>query len=99
MTAFDLQLAHGKCIHHRPELEASSLCGCFYCLATFVPGEIVDWCDDGNTGLCPKCGVDSVLGDSSGYPIAERDFLGAMKTRWFGAGCAATTWTNAGRGG
>jgi acetone carboxylase gamma subunit len=37
----------------------------------------------GQTALCPECGIDSVIGDASGYPITEA-FLGKMKTFWFG---------------
>ena len=36
----------------------------------------------GRTALCPKCGIDSVLGDKSGYPM-EKDFLQAMNKVWF----------------
>ena len=49
--------------------------------------EIEDWCDsqwhpDGATALCPKCGIDSVIGDNSGYPITT-EFLQQMRKRWF----------------
>ena len=33
--------------------------------------------------LCPSCGIDSVIGDASGFPITE-EFLVAMEARWFG---------------
>ena len=36
----------------------------------------------GSTALCPKCGIDSVLGDKSGYLI-DKDFLEAMHKIWF----------------
>jgi len=35
------------------------------------PNEIQDWTDDGDTALCPKCGIDSVIGSVSGYPICK----------------------------
>jgi len=56
--------------------------GAFYCLEVFPPSEIEDWTDDGDTALCPKCGIDSVLGSISGYPI-ERQFLKKMHDQWF----------------
>jgi hypothetical protein len=38
--------------------------------------------DDDDTALCPKCGIDSVIGSVSGYPI-ERGFLKKMHDHWF----------------
>jgi hypothetical protein len=60
---------------------ASTLCGCFYCLATFSPREITDWIGE-DTARCPKCGIDSVLGDRSGFPISA-EFLTSMQAHWF----------------
>lgn len=48
----------------------------------FPPSEIEDWTDDDDTALCPKCGIDSVIGSVSGYPI-ERQFLQKMHDHWF----------------
>lgn len=48
----DLGLAHKHSIRHRAELEASEICGCFYCLSTYPPTEIAEWIDDGQTALC-----------------------------------------------
>lgn len=42
----------------------SNNCGCFYCLSIFSKDQIKFWIDDNNTAVCPKCNVDSVLGDS-----------------------------------
>ena len=47
----------------------------------------VDWIGDegldkGQTGLCPHCGIDSVIGDRSGFPITG-EFLAKMKSYWF----------------
>src|SRR6185295_9354489 len=56
----DLEAAHKHSFKSRKETMASELCGCFYCLATFLPAEIEEWTDDGQTPLCPKCGIDSV---------------------------------------
>jgi hypothetical protein len=42
----------------------------FYCKRTFLPTKIKGWCDknasNGPTALCPKCGIDSVIGKSIG---------------------------------
>jgi hypothetical protein len=45
--------------------------------------DIREWTDDGQTALCPSCGVDSVIGDASGFPITV-EFLTAMEAHWFG---------------
>jgi hypothetical protein len=78
----DLEAAHRHCIYHRVELERSSICGCFYCLSIFPPSDILEWIDDNQTALCPKCPVDAVIGSASGYPIT-REFLSQMHDKWF----------------
>jgi hypothetical protein len=84
---YDLDVAHKRSIHHRDEILASNSCGCFYCLHIFPPSEIVEWCDNdkdgiGTTALCPKCGVDLVIGSKSDFPVSH-EFLSQMKKRWF----------------
>ena len=84
----DLQIAHAYSNNHKPELEKDRLCGCFYCLRIFDPQEIEHWiiadnpCDQRGTGICPYCGIDSVIGESSGFPITA-DFLTQMHQAWF----------------
>jgi hypothetical protein len=82
ITKSDLDAAHKHSIHHRAELEQSTICGCFYCSAIFSPSEITEWIDDGQTALCPQCPVDAVLGSASGYPITS-EFLKKMHDKWF----------------
>ncbi len=78
---------------HRPEIEASELCGCYYCLRTFPPRLIVEWTDrdmdrpegldnPGQTPLCPHCGIDSVIGSAGGDAITE-ELLKRLHERWF----------------
>ena len=80
--------AHRHSIRHRDEIDASGVCGCFYCLAIFQPNDIKGWVDQtelspaGATALCPRCGIDSVIGSASGYPITE-PFLRDMRSHWF----------------
>jgi hypothetical protein len=40
------------------------------------------WIDEDNTALCPFCGIDSVIGSGSHFPIT-REFLEQMKAYWF----------------
>lgn len=79
--------AHAHSSNHRAEIETSDQCGCFYCCATFSSGEIKEWVDEsqagvGQTALCPRCGIDSVIGSKSGFPV-QSDFLQEMKKYWF----------------
>ena len=51
------------------------------------PREIDEWVGEegagpGQTALCPYCGIDSVIGDSSGFPTTT-EFLSKMKSYWF----------------
>jgi hypothetical protein len=79
--------AHAHSSNHRSEVETSDICGCFYCCALFTSSEIKDWIDEdkegiGQTALCPRCGIDSVIGSKAGFPI-KTDFLDQMKNHWF----------------
>ena len=82
-----LKAAHKHSIFHKKEILESNICGCFYCKKTFLPTAIKEWCDEDNpkgpTALCPKCGIDSVIGSKSGYPVNNIEFLEEMKRRWF----------------
>jgi len=79
----DVDRAHKHASKHRGEVLASRICGCFYCLGTFPPWDITEWVDDSETALCPKCGIDSVLGSKSGCPVDDRKFMERMYERWF----------------
>jgi hypothetical protein len=83
----DIRAAHVHSSSHRREVSSSTTCGCFYCCSTFRPDEILDWVDEdpqglGQTARCPRCGIDSVLGDQSGYELSP-DFLSRMRAHWF----------------
>lgn len=84
MPDSDIIAAHAHCINNRKELQESKKCGCFYCLHIFAPGEIETWIRDASgTAICPYCGIDSVIGEASGYPVKE-EFLRKMRDYWFG---------------
>ena len=78
-----MKKAHQFSSGHRKQVLASGVCGCFYCGKTFAPTAIEEWIDDDQTALCPKCGVDSVIGDASGEPVTDASFLGQMFRYWF----------------
>jgi hypothetical protein len=79
----DVREAHQHSSQHRDEILASAQCGCFHCCAAFPPEQIVEWTDDDGTAVCPRCGIDSVIGDRSGFPVS-RAFLSSMRAHWFG---------------
>jgi hypothetical protein len=78
-----LKDAHKQCSYHRDAVMSSDRCGCFYCLEVYPPTEVREWTDAGQTALCPKCGIDSVLASASGYPL-EGAFMQEMYEHWFG---------------
>jgi hypothetical protein len=78
----NLDDAHKLSMHNRQAVQSSQLCGCFYCLKTFPPTDVVEWVDEEDTALCPKCGIDSVIGSAPDIEITQ-DFLKSMKKRWF----------------
>jgi len=78
----NIRLAHKYSAYHKNELTNDKVCGCFYCVKIFAPNEIKIWLDCEGTSLCPYCGTDSVIGESSGFPITE-EFLTAMRKYWF----------------
>ncbi|MNY70734.1 hypothetical protein D3C86_2089260 [compost metagenome] len=83
MTDFTPQQAHQHSSAHRSQIEASAKCGCFYCLNVFAPSQIEEWVDDDDTALCPRCGIDSVIGDASGVPVTNANFMQSMQNLWF----------------
>ena len=89
MEQCDLDKAHKYSSNHKPELEKDNICGCFFCLHIYNPKEIEEWiiadnsCDRRGTAICPKCDIDSVIWESSGFPITK-EFLVAMNKKWFG---------------
>ena len=66
----------------------SGMCGCYYCGHIFPSSEVTDadWVPDlhGRTVLCPRCGIDAVIGDASGIPIRQ-DVLDELYEAKFGA--------------
>lgn len=83
----DTHGAHSHSENHRSEIEASSICGCFHCTELYPPTSIKEWVDEdqsgvGTTAMCPKCGIDSVVGDASGYEISK-EFMSEMYRHWF----------------
>jgi len=78
-----LQAAQEHSSNHRHEILNSDVCGCFYCLANFLPREIEEWVDENACAICPKCGLDAVIGDASVFNVTNQAFLKSMRDYWF----------------
>ena len=79
-----LENAHKHSFQNREEIEKSKNAGCFYCKEIYPASEISEWIADkqGDTAQCPKCVIDSVIGDASGIEITK-EFLEAAHEYWF----------------
>ena len=87
MEQHDLCAAHEASRFNREGLGHDKKCGCFFCLKIYSPSEIEEWSPEEYEGeevtaICPHCGIDSVLGESSGFPITQ-DFLKVMHHKYF----------------
>lgn len=80
-----LRRAHAAAFQNRKTVEESRQCACFFCNSIFPANEVTAWCHDAqaDTALCPRCGIDSVIGDAAGYPLVP-EFILAMHRYWFG---------------
>ncbi len=77
-----LKAAHKHSIYNRDEIERGSKAGCFNCIKVFLVSSITDWTDDDTTALCPRCGIDSMIGEASGFKLT-RSFLEDMYLAYF----------------
>ncbi len=59
-TEEQLKQFHKLSMYNKESLSKSDICGCFYCREIFKPNKIKEWCDKGQTALCP-CTIDSIL--------------------------------------
>lgn len=80
----DVDRIHVLSFENEHAVLKSKMCGCFYCMKVFDSNMITEWVDDQNarTALCPYCGVDAVLPDST--VILSDELLTRMYEKWFG---------------
>lgn len=88
-TLEDIEIAmHQDCSNHYDKIIEYNCASCFHCLKTFVPKNIqewadeVRWTDEGQTAICPNCGIDAILPG-----VVSNDILVLMHHHWF---CTAT---------
>jgi hypothetical protein len=92
----EFELAHKHSFKSRTEILLSKQCRCIHCLSVFQPGEIEWWTDSDeydrcHTALCPRCGLDAVIGDKSGVSFDD-EFFKKLSIRWFGTTDAPWRW-------
>lgn len=67
------------------QIRHSTQCGCFFCESLFDSATVIDFCqEDGDkrTALCPHCGMDTVIGDSTGISITP-ELLHQLNQQYF----------------
>ena len=77
----NIQEASKYSFKNKDSIEKSTTCSCYYCISSFKKEEIQQWTDQGQTAICPLCGIDSVLGDIV-LPFEETTFK-KLKEYWF----------------
>jgi hypothetical protein len=80
-----LEAAHDRSFRNKETMEKSELAGCFYCCRVYPTSQVKRYVrenEHGHTAVCPHCSIDSVLGDSAGYPLTP-EFLRTMHSYWF----------------
>ena len=85
IACLDIVTAHAYSSYNAGEIAIGKRVGCFNCLKISEPKDIKEGTDDNQTAICPKCGIDSMIADTSGYTI-DRIFLSLMEKHWFGIG-------------
>ena len=77
-----LKKLHTYSTHNRSNIAAANKCYCFHCKAVMKSREILRFADDGQTAICPKCGIDSILPDSIDEPL-DTKIIAEMHEYWF----------------
>jgi hypothetical protein len=61
MITKDFAKLHKLSFKNRPLLDLEHSASCFHCFYITPVSEIKEWTDDGQTAICPECGIDSLL--------------------------------------
>ena len=75
--------AHNHCYDNMELLFAKQKCVCIYCWKSFESSDIIRWYDSKHgTAECPYCGIDTVIGEISGYEL-DNKFIETMYNYYF----------------
>jgi hypothetical protein len=75
------QFAH-LAIKNKNIVSQSIKAGCYHCSKIFDIKEIQNYTDNGQTVICPFCGIDAVIGDMCGVVLTE-ELLNKANKFWF----------------
>jgi NAD-dependent SIR2 family protein deacetylase len=84
MNQHNMKKAHDTSSDHVFILMSSTEVRCFHCLETISTEEITEWVDGRRTALCPKCGIDALIGDATKFDLDNDLFFGVMNAWYFG---------------
>ena len=77
-----LKRLHTYSSHNRNLVLMANRCCCFCCQRSMDSREIQHYTNNGQTALCPKCGIDSIIPDSVGESI-DQATIAEMHEYWF----------------
>ena len=80
--AAQLKKLHTYSSHNRNLIAVANKCYCFHCKAALDRHEIEDYTDNGQTAICPKCRIASIIPDSIEDSIDE-NVIAEMQEYWF----------------
>lgn len=79
----NLEAAHAYTFDNAQMLFARQSCVCIYCWERYESSEIIQISNSTlGTALCPKCGIDAIVGEISGFELSD-EFIGKMYDRFF----------------
>lgn len=78
VTKFSTTDAKDLSFHNNILLKNANYAGCYYCLNVIPVADISDYTDGGQTALCPKCSIDSLLPN-----ITDINILKEANVEWF----------------
>ena len=77
-----LKKLHAYSSHNKDLVAVSGKCYCFHCKAVVSSYLITDYADNGQTALCPKCGIASILPDAI-EEVTNKNIIAEMNEYWF----------------
>lgn len=72
-----------KSIRNKKNIESSLICGCYFCVSIFNSKDIKDWADEGETAICPLCGIDAIVPDEKDVSLTK-EYLQKIHDLGFG---------------
>ena len=66
---------------NKTRIASSRQAGCYHCCKIYPAESVTLFTDNGQTAICPECGVDSVLGSASGIELTVEN-LEKINKEW-----------------